>query len=251
MSVVPTWLAATPGTMANPGQINQFLAAHTSTWLYSGVQLVSQQAIGSAVYLTTASQYLGQAFTTGVSQTVVGQVALQISTVGGSPTTNTIAPLTLTLYADAFGVPDPTTPIASSTLPETSVYSSPFWVTFPLAATVTSATQYWLVVSPAGTGSNYYVWQKSNQPSGAALSTDNVTWTEQTFGLMYQIYDQTAGGRVTYMYDDAGARWIQLAYDTSNRISTITEFTVGQAGTTFLSTRSLAYGAANTLIGVS
>lgn len=237
--------------MANPGQVNQFLTTHTSTWLYSGVQLVSQQATGNATYLTTASQYLGQAFTTGSSQTVVGQVALQISTVGGSPTTNTITPLTVTLYADAFGVPDPTTPIAASTLLETIVYSSPFWVTFPLAAVVTSSTQYWLVVSPAGTGTNYYVWQESNQPAGAALSTDNATWTEQTFGLMYQIYDQTASGKIIYMYDDAGARWTHLTYDTSNRLSGITEFAVGQIGTTFLSTRTLTYGAANTLIGVA
>lgn len=247
----PTWLGATTGRFANPGQVNQFLGTHISGWLYSGRQLTAQQTTGIATYQSTTTQSLGQAFTTGTTQTAVGQVTVQISAVGGSPVTQVIGPLVVGLWGDIGGVPDPTVVLASTTLLETTVYTAPFWVPVPLAAPVTSSTQYWLVVSTVGTGTSYYAWQESNQPSGAASSLDGgVTWTEQTYGLMYQIYDQTPGGNVTYIYDDDGARWIQLAYNTLNQLTGVTEYAVSQDGTLFTSTRAITY-ASNTPTVVS
>lgn len=239
----PAWLGASAGYPAYAGQINQFLGGHASTWRYSGSTLISSQATGTGVYETTASQYWAQSFNTGSSQTAIGQLGLQISTVGGSPTTPTISPLQVSLYADLGG---PTgSPLATVSVGEPYVYSSPFWVSIPMSvAGLTSSTRYWMVTSPVGNGSAYYAWQKSNQVSGASLSTDGVTYNPQTFGLMYQVYDQSGTGQLTSFTDDNGARVTVLTYDTNNRVSTITEYATTQSGSVLTYTRTFTYSGA-------
>lgn len=242
----PTWLAATAGQPAYAGQINQFLTSHEATWLYAGTQQAAQTT-GSAVYSSSVSQYLAQSFTTGVSQTAVGQVWLQISTVGGSSVTQSIPDLVLTLYASSNGTPAGSA-LGSVSVNETYVYNSSFWVQFPLAVGgLSPSTVYQLVTSPAG-ASNYYVWQHSNQPSGASLSSDGSTWTTQSFGLMYQVFDQSAGGNLLYIAEDGGSRWVSIAYDAFNRVSGITEYTTGASALT--SARTFAYSNGS-LTGVS
>ena len=228
----PNWLAASAGATTLPGQVNQLLGQHTSAWLYAGTQK-SAQTTGSGVYQTTQSQYLAQSFNTGVSQTAVGQLWLQVSTVGGSPVTATIPPLTVGLYASSNGSPIGAA-LGSVTLNEQYVYSSPFWVPVPLAVTgLSPSTTYQIVTFPVGSSSNYYVWQQSNQTSGASVSADGVTWTTKTYGLMYQVFDQTASasGDVLFFFDDGGARWVQLGYDSSDRLSSLTEYVTAQSAT--------------------
>jgi YD repeat-containing protein len=237
-----TWLAATAQQPTRPGQINQFLGSHSSSWLYSGNTLQNSQSIGSAVYVSTASQYLAQTVTTGSAQTTVGQVRLQVSTVGGSPVTATIPPLVVGLYANSGGVP--TGPaLGSVTLTEQYVYTAPFWMVVPLTvAGLTAATPYQLVVSPAGTGTAYYAWQQSNQTSGASTSPDGVTWTAQSYGFMYQVYDQsgTAGPPLT-LTDDGGARVTSFTYNSAGQLTGIAESVVNQSGGSFFSSRTIAY----------
>lgn len=247
-----SWLAATVGAPARPGQINQFLGSHTSAWLYSGNVLQSSQIIGSSVYQSSESQYMAQTFNTTASQTTIGQVLLQISTVGGSPVTATISPLTVSLYANSNGTPTGS-PLASTTVTEQYVYSSPFWVTVPLATTgLTAATPYWLVVSPAGTGAAYYVWQQSNQTTGAALSADGLSWADQAYGFMFQVFDQGgADWPPVSLTDDDGARVTTFGYTANGLLSTITESVVAQSGTSFFSTRTISYGGGAYPTGVS
>lgn len=249
--VVASWLAATVGQRPLPGQINEFLGSHSSTWIYAGNTLQSSEAIGSGLYVSTAGTYLTQEFITGSSQTTVGEVALQVSAVGGSAVTATIPPLVVSLYASASGLP--TGPaLASTTVVEQTVYSAPFWLPVPLiAANLSPSTAYVLTVAAAGTSSAYYVWQRSDQTSGAATSPDGVTWSAQAYGFMYEIFDAAGtNGPPLYIMDDGGARVTALTYNTAGQLATITETTTAQGGGTFLSQRTLTYSN-GLLVGVS
>lgn len=236
------WLAATIGQPTRPGQINQFLGSHSSAWLYSGN---TQQAVGGSgtgVYQSSDGQYMAQTFNTTSAQTTIGQVLLQISTVGGSPINATISPLVVSLYANLNGVPSGT-PIVSTTVTEQYVYLEPFWVTVPLAVTgLTAATPYWLVVSPAGSATAYYVWQQTSLTTGASLSPDGLSWSDQAYGFMFQVYDQTGTNwPPVSLTDDDGARVTTFTYTATNLLSTITESVVAQDGASFYSQRTISY----------
>lgn len=249
MANTPVWLAATPTATCDPGQVNQFHGTHESQWIYSGAALASQQATGTSLYQPSYTQYYAQQFTTGSSQTTLGYVNLQASTVGGSPVTATILPLQVSLYANLGNAPTGAA-LATGLITEPQVYSSGFWVTIPMLATGLSvSTLYWLVINEVGTGSAYYVLQESNQAGGALTSPDGSTWTTQTYGLMYQIFDTTAAGTLLQFIDDNGARNTTFTY-TGSQITGITEYTAGQNGVTFQSTRTLAYNGVY-LTGVS
>lgn len=244
----PPWLAAAAPYPALAGQVNQFLGTHSSAWLYSGT-VQAAQAIGSGVYQSTAGQYLAQAFTTGAAQSATGVVLVQISVVGGSPVTATAAPLTVGLYADSGDVPSGN-PLAAVSVPEQLVYAAPFWVPLPLAASaLTPSTTYHLVASPAGGSGSYYVWQQSNQASGAAVSADGISWSQQGFGLMFQIFDQSQVGALQFLVDDGGARWTQIGWSGAF-LATLTEVTASQGGAPFASVRSFTYSGSN-LTGVA
>lgn len=235
----PPWLAATAGQHSQAGLVTQFLGTHSSQWVYAGA-LQTQQATGTGVYESLQSGYLTQFFTTGASQTAIGRVALQVSTVGGSPTSATISPLTVSLYAASSQLPTGGV-LATATLAEPYVYAQPFWVSVPLAVTgLSPSAQYCLVVSGAGSSSAYYVWQKSNQASGAATSSDGATWTAQPYGLMYQVYDTTASGQIQSLVDDDGARITNLTWSGAT-LTGITEYTQAQGGGTLVSARTLTY----------
>lgn len=246
----PVWLGASAGYTAYSGQVNQNLVTHNSVWTYSGSAVAAEQTTGSATFITSASQYLAQSFTTGAAQTTIGAVWLQISTVGGSPITATITPLVVGLYASAGGLPTGA-PIALATLTEPDVYAAPFWVPIPLVATVTPLTVYQIVVLPAGTTSAYYAWQQSNQPAGATTAPDGVTWTQQAYGFMYQVYDNTGTtGPVLSMIDDGGERYVQFTYTTGALPATLTEYVQTQNGAGQTQTRTFTYSNGQ-LIGVN
>lgn len=235
------WLAATVGQPARPGQINQFLGGHSSSWIFSGNTLQSSETTGTGLYQSSYGQYLAQAVSTTASQTTIGQVWMQLSTVGGSPLTATIPPLTVSLYANSAGAPTGSA-LATVALSEQLVYTGPFWLVVPLAAAnLTGGTVYWLVVSAAGGASTYYVWQQSNQTTGAAVSSGGTTWNPESYGFMYQLYDQTgASWPPLSMTDDDGAKVTTFTY-TSGKLATITESVVAQNNTSFFSSRTISY----------
>ena len=240
MSTIPTLQAATTGQPGNAGLITQFLAAHNASFTYSGQALISSQATGGGVYQSTQSQWLSQTITTGVSQTAIGSVGLQLSTVGGSPTSALIAPLTVGLYADSGGQPTGSA-LATATVTCPYVYSSPFWVSVPLSTTVSSSATYHLVTNLVGTAGHYYVWQQSNQAQGAATAPDGATWTNQTYGLMYEVFDQTASGQLLSISEDSGQVITTLTYTALGQIATVTQYAVTQSGSSISSSGSLSY----------
>jgi YD repeat-containing protein len=234
--VTPNWQAATSGQPGLAAQVNQYLGAHGSQWIYQGAR-ADAQAAGSGLYVSTAGQYLAQAFTAAGGQTVTGQVWLQISAVGGSPVIPLIAPLIVSLYASLPGAA-----LVTVTVPEQYVYLAPFWLPVPLpAAGLTPGARYWVVTSPAGGVSAYYTWQESNQVSGASTSPDGITWTAQPYGMMYQVYDQSPAGPLTHLWEDSGSRWTAFGYDAAGRLTAITETTAAQAGGQLVSARALTY----------
>lgn len=244
MSQIPAYAAAVSGQPGNAGQVNQLLGAHTSLVAYGVGTVQASQTTASTSYQTTAGQWLAQQFMTGGVQTAIGQVRLQLSTVGGSPTSAVIPPLTLSLYADLGGLPTGSA-LASVIVNEEWIYSAPYWVTLPLMATgLTPGTFYQLVVSPVGTSSQYYVWHQSNQIAGSSTSSDGVTWTASSYGLVYQVFDNAGAGVLpTLITGDNGQRWTQFTYTAQGLPATVTEFTAAQNGSSsyLYSTRSLTY----------
>lgn len=243
VSFTPTWQAASAGFGANAGHVNQFLASHPSQFIYNSGAIKSSRATGIAVYSDTYTQMLSTSFVTVANQTTVGSINIQLSAVGGSPTLALTPPITVSIYADQGGLPTGS-PLVSNTVSGNYVYSAPFWVPVPLpVAGLTPLTTYHVSVSMVGTSSHYYVWQRSNQGGGAAISLNGgSTWTSQTYGLMYQILDQGSSGQIQYIYEDNGARWIQLSYNSQNMLTQITEFTTGQSATGYLQgTRTITY----------
>lgn len=238
----PPWLAASAGYKPQPGQVNQMLGAHPSSWIYTGNVVQASEETGSGLYVSTASQYLAQSFVTAAAQTTIGVAYLQISTVGGSPINATITPLTVSLYASAAGLPTGAA-LASGTVGEVAVYSGAFWLPVPIAASgLTPSAVYWLVVEPAGSSSAYYAWQRSNQSSGAALSSNGSSWSAAAYGFMYQVHDLT--GTIwppRFLVDDGGARTTAFTYNTAGQLATITEQVVSQSGAVQYSQRTLTY----------
>lgn len=239
MSQIPAWLAASAGSNALAGQANQFLGAHPTSIIYTGTA-GNAQSTGTAVYASTVSQWLSQSIVTTSSQTTLAYVMLPLATVGGSPVLELIPALTVGLYTDVGGLPGAA--VASSSVSSSYVYAQPYWATIPLAAGgLTPSSTYHLVVAMAGTSGHYYTWEQSNQTSGAAVGSDGVNWATASYGLMYQLFRQGAGGQPQFLWDDDGQRWTQLAYNALGQLTGITESTASQSGGVFSSTRSLTY----------
>jgi hypothetical protein len=245
VSVVPTYMAATTGSQPLAGAVNQLLGTHTSQVLYAGTLQHSQTTAGSA---STASNglYLAQEFSTGSSQSAIGYVTIPVTTTTTSG--SSLATTTLSLYMNSGGAPSGSA-LASTTI--TAEYANlasggtaTALVTYPLPVTGLSVgSLYWLVLSAAGTSGNHYTWYRSNQTSGASTSPTGSTWTAQTYGFEYAIYDQTVTGNATCTWDDSGARWTWLNYASgTNALSQYAEYTAGQTATGYLqSVRSLTY----------
>ena len=236
----PAWLGATSGYAGQAGQVNQFLTAHAITWLYQGTQVAAQTTLGSGS-VTTDGLWLAQQFSSGTA-TACGRVVLEVA-VTGSP-----APVTIGLYADASG---PTgTALATTALPKEFASGSAAAVSIPLPVALTASTTYWIVASADGDAGDYFSWSKSNQTSGAMTAPDGVTWTAQSYGLYFQVLDQTATGAMTHTWEDSGARWTSYAYS-SGWLSRVQEYTAGQSANGYtVGSRSLSYSG-NFLTGVA
>lgn len=236
----PSWLAASAAAPVNSGLVNQFLSSHSARWVYQGTQ-VTAQTTGIAVYQSTYTQYLAQLITTGSSQTTIGKVLIQVAVVNGSAVSEVIPPLTLSLYGNTGNVPSGSA-LTSVSMDEVYIATSGYWVAFPLAVTgLATSTSYQLVLSPVGTAATFYTWHESNQSSGASLSSDGVTFTPQTYGFMYQVFDQSPSGQLSFITEDSGARWVSLTYSALNQLTGITEYTAAQGGSYLTSVRTVAY----------
>src|SRR5579859_3771818 len=240
MSVVPTWLAAVAKQRGDAGLVNQFMVNHSTNLVWSNGVIQDGQQTGTGTYIDTLNQWLAISTTTGASQTVLGSVSIQVSTFGGSPTLPLIPSLTVSLYADAAGLPTGSA-LASATVSSNYVYSAPFWVSIPLTATVTPSTVYHYVIAITGTANHYFLLQKSNQLTGAATSPDGVTWTSSTFGLMYRTYDASAGGQLNSVTEDSGNLLINYTYNALSQITGYTQFTLAQDGTFLQTSGTITY----------
>lgn len=250
MAGAPAWQAATAGQPPLAAQVNQFLAAHAFTSLYAGTQTAAQSTAGTGSASTNGT-YVAQSFSTGSLQTTVGYVMAQITNAGGATSGSQLGPTTLSLYANSGSAPSGS-PLVSVTATVEYVHNAPLWLTLPLPATgLSGATTYWLVLAAAGNSTYSYQWNKSNQTSGASTSSNGTTWTAQSYGLLYQVYDQTAAGRLTCTWEDAGARWTWRGYNSSGQISQYAEYTAGQTLSGYLqSFRGFTY-VNGSLTGVS
>lgn len=236
MVVTPTWLGATAGFSGVAGQANQFLGTHAAQFVYSGT-LREGQSTGSSVYSSSQSTWLSQEFTTASTQTSISYLQLQISTVGGSPTLQLINPLIVSLYADSLGFPTGS-PLITTTVSSQQVYNSGFWLVVPMPITsLTGLTNYHIVTQAVGTATHYYTWQQAVSGTGAATSSDGVSWTAQSYGFMYQVYDQsgTLGSKVNAVIEDNGARLTQFTYNANGTLATTNEYNVAQGTNTYLS----------------
>ncbi|MHA6764673.1 hypothetical protein [Streptacidiphilus sp. PAMC 29251] len=247
MSAVPVWLGATTGQQGNAGQINQFLGAHTTQYLYAAVQTAGQTTAGAATSNTNAL-FLAQSFTTAVGQTAIGYVIVPVSTATASG--SLLAPTTLSLYASSGGAPSGSALVSTVVTAEYANLATggtnTVRVPIPLPVTgLTASTTYWLVLASAGNASHSYTWFRSNQASGASTSPTGSVWTTQTYGFEFQVFDQTASGLVTATWEDSGARWTATTYVTAasiNQLKAIAEYTVAQGSNAYVqSFRSFAY----------
>jgi hypothetical protein len=231
----PSWLAATSGQATKAGQVNQFLGAHACTLCYSGVLKASQFTAGSGA-VNSNSLYIAQSFTTAVGQTTIGRIAITLARTG------TPAPFTLSLQASSSGHPSGT-PLVSTVVPPDLFNGPAATPSLPLPITgLTASTQYWLVINAIGDPSDYFSWSKSNQVSGASTSANGTTWTAQSYGLMYNVFDATATGQLQNTWEDNGARWTIFAYTAQNLPNTLIEYTAGQTATGYMySSRGLTY----------
>lgn len=239
MTGTPTWQAATSGSAPLAAHVNQLLGTHFSQELYAAVQTDGHTTAGAGS-TSTNGLWLAQAFTTAGGQTTVGYVIVNITDNTGSGTN--LSPMTLSIYANSAGAPTGSA-LASTTVTAEYISQAPSPAIVPIPVTgLTASTQYWLVVPAVGNGSFNYQWNKSNQVSGASTSTNGSTWTAQAYGFRYQIFDQSASGRLTSTWEDSGARWTAATYTGNGTLSTLAEYTAGQTAAGYLqSVRSLSY----------
>jgi hypothetical protein len=240
----PAWLAATSGYPALAGQVNQFLASHAVTYVYTGALQANQGTAGSGSVASDGT-WIAQSFTAASGQTTAGYVTVTAA-VTGSP-----APWTVSLEADnGSGAPSGTV-LASAAAPKEFMSGTAAAVTVMLPYSgLTPSARYWIAAAAAGDASDYYAWSKSNQASGASTAPDGVTWTAQSYGLLYQVFDGTPVQPLAGTWEDSGARWTVLSY-TSGQLTRIREYTAGQAANGYaVSARTLSYSG-SALTGVA
>lgn len=226
----PVWQSPTTGQPTLAAHVNQFLTIHPSQLLYAATRTSSQTTAGVG-NVSTNNTWLAQSFTTGASQTAVGYVTLQLgaSTSSGS----LLPPTTVSIYTNSAGAPG--TALVSTTVTAEFAFQGPLNLPIPVPVTGLSvSTQYWIVVKSSTVGTGNYSLNKSNQVSGASTSPNGTAWTAQAFGFLYQVFDQTASGTLTFNYSDSGARWVWYSYNTNGSFHNIAEFTAGQTTAGYL-----------------
>lgn len=231
---MPTWFAATPGQLPLAGQVNQFLVSHAAAFVQAGTRQAAQTTAGSGT-VSSVSQWIAQSFTTSAAQTATGYVVVTASAAG------TPVPWVVSIEASSSGTPSGA-PLASTPVPYQFVPATAGAVTVILPVSgLSPSTTYWLVAAAAGDTGDFFAWSKSNASSGAATSVDGSSWSPQSYGMLYQVYDNSLTPPLTGIWEDSGARWTSYGY-TSGRVSSVSEFTLGQTAAGYVaSVRTLSY----------
>jgi hypothetical protein len=240
MATTPTWQAATTGQVPKAGQVNQYLGTHKAQVLYPSLRKANQSTAGTGSTQTNCL-YIAQSFTSAVGQTQTGYLVITVNTTGGL--TGLLPPTTVTLRPNNAGAPSATI-LGSTTVASEYVATGPATAVIPMPVTgLTASTTYWIVFSATGDSSHHFNWSKSNQVSGTSTSPDGVTWTAQTYGSLYEVWDQTISGiQPIITWEDDGAAWTWLDFAAGGTLSHIAEFTTGQTTTGYVqSYRTLTY----------
>lgn len=238
----PAWIGATSGQPPLANQINQFLGAHASTFVYTGTSQGSSTTLAGTA-TNSNGLYIAQQFTPGSNQTV-GRWILTLA-VTGSP-----GPLTMTMQTDTAG--HPSAVISSTTLiPNAFVPGAAGQLSVPIAPTSwNSGSTYWLVFNAVGDVSNFYAISRTTAASGASTSANGTSWTGQAYGLYYQRFDTSVVPPLAHTYEDTGARWTTVGRNANTTVNKLSEYNVAQNAGFFQSVRSFAYTGAD-LTGVS
>lgn len=220
-----TWLGATSGQPPLAQQPNSYLGIHATKYIYAGNQVASQTT-SAAGGTTSNGTWVAQSFSTG-SSTSIGRIVMGLS--ANTALGANLGAMTIGIYANSAGAP---TGAALLTVKATAEYvnPAPSLVMFPMPLTgLTTSTTYWIVMQPAGNGTYFYTWNKSNQVSGTSTSANGTAWTAQAYGSLFQVYDGTATGSLEALWEDNGARWELFYYATPGpEISNIGQYTTSQ-----------------------
>ncbi len=230
----PNWSGASVGSRPLAGQVNQFLGTHASTFVYTGAEKDNQSSAGSGA-VDSNGLYIAQSFTAGSSYTS-GRVVLTLA-LTGTPT-----PWSLSIQSNSGTAPSGTLLAGPVSLPPGFVGASAAAVSIPLSAALTNGTKYWIVANAVGDAGDFFAWSKSNQSSGASTSTNGTSWTAQSYGLLFQVWDNTVVQPLVHTFEDSGARWTTLAFNAQGTPSELSEYTVSQAANDYVqSVRSFTY----------
>lgn len=231
----PAWLAATAGAPPLAAQINQFLVSHATTYIYTGALVASQSTAGTGS-VASDGLWVAQSFTTGSGTSGIGRIVLTLAVTG------TPGPLTLQLQSNSAGAPSGTV-LGQVVIPPNWAPATAGAVSIPLpVAGLAPSSVYWIVAEPAGDAGDYFALSESNQTSGAATSVNGTTWSAQTYGLLYAVYDQSPVLPLVHTWADTGARVTAMTFNGTATPATIEEYTVAQdTGQYAYSTRSMTY----------
>lgn len=248
MPLTPAWQAATAGSSALAGHIDQFLGTHAITYVYTGA-LQSSQAVAAVNYTHSNGTWIAQSFATASGQTTAGYVVVTAA-YAGSP-----SPWTLSIQASSGGAPSGTALVSAAVpkefLPVSPAAGAAQAVMLPVTG-LTASTTYWIVAQAVGTVTDFYAWRQSTQVSGASTSSNGTTWAAQSYGMLYKVFDQSAVTPLAGTWEDSGARWTTLAYNGSGQLTGIEEYTAGQSASGYaVSSRALSYSASGILTGVA
>lgn len=228
-----SFLAATSGQPMLAQHVNQLLVTHPTQYIYTGTQ---QQFNTTAAATSTGTNnlWLAEKWNTQVSQTTLGYIVVALSTTVTSGAV--LPPTTISIYTDNAGVPGTallTTQLTAeyANLGTGGVATNSITVPLPLKG-LSAATNYWIVVQSTAAAGGQFTWFRTTAISGAATSPDGVTWTTQSYGFIYTIFDQVrplnVAAPLVATWEDSGQRWQVLRYNSLLEIINRTEYTSGQ-----------------------
>lgn len=224
-----SWLAATTDQPPLAQHINQLLVTHPTQFIYTGAQQQFDTTAGAAS-TGTNNLWLAQKWSTQAAQTTVGYITIALSTTATSG--SVLPPVDVSIYTDNAGAPGSailSTVVTAeyANLETGGTASNLITIPFPLTG-LTASTNYWIVVpATTATGGQYTLFQ-STASSGASTSTNGTTWTAQTYGFLFSIYDYAVATPLVAIWEDNGQRWQCLKYNANLGVSSRAEYTGGQ-----------------------
>lgn len=238
-----SFLAATTGQPPLAQHINQFLTTHPTQFIYTGAQQQFNTTAG-ATSTGTNNLWLAQKWNTQVAQTTLGYVAIALSTTVTSG--SVLPPTTVSIYTDNAGVPGTslfsiTVTAEYANLATGGTPTNTLIVPCPLTG-LAAATNYWIVVTASTSAGGQYTWFRTTAGLGASTSPNGSTWTAQSYGFIFTIFDKTMAAPLVAVLEDGTQRWQVFRYNTNLEVSNRAEYTGGQTASGYnQGWRTLAY----------